>query len=87
MYAKDGVVVTIENGITSIGNNFFCDGSRIGQIIIPVSITSIGNYAFNGCSNLSAINYRGSSTDWTSITKGTNNDILSSVTINYNYSN
>ena len=85
-YAKDGVVVTIENGITTIGNYVFCYGSKIGQMIIPISVATIGNSVFNGCSNLTAINYRGSSTDWGNISIGTNNDILSSVTINYNYS-
>ena len=84
-YAKSGVVVEIENGVGNIGNYEFYSSSRLGTVIIPTTVTNIGNYAFYNCSNLSTINYRGSSTAWNSITKGSNNDKLSSVTINYNY--
>lgn len=56
--------VTIEEGITSIGNYAFggvdnndysTDGCRIRSIIIPNSITVIGNHAFFKCSQLDSV--------------------------------
>ena len=41
-------------GVTSIDDNAFST-SNIVSITIPNSVTSIGNYAFNGCSGLTSI--------------------------------
>ena len=84
--AKAGVIVEIEDGITQIGNNSFYKATKVGKIIIPSSVTEIGNYVFYDVSDSLVINYKGTSEQWTAITKGTNNDKLSTVTINYNYS-
>ena len=46
-YAADIKSVTIENGITSIGNNAFYNCSALSSITIPDSVASIGSYAFN----------------------------------------
>ena len=47
--------VTIENGVTSIGNFAFNCCENLKSIKIPDSVTSIGNYAFYGCSSLTSI--------------------------------
>ena len=84
-HAKQGVKVKLEEGITRIGNKSFYNSTKIGELIIPTSVTEIGNYAFYGVSDSLVINYKGTSEQWTAITKGTNNDKLSTIIINYNY--
>ncbi len=49
-----GVTINISDQITSIGNYFFCGGD-IGSIVIPLSITSLGTGAFNGCASLKSL--------------------------------
>ena len=44
--------VTIQEGITSIGNYFFSNCSKLSQVILPESLTSISNGLFYGCSSL-----------------------------------
>jgi len=48
-------IVTIADGITSIGNWAFSDCSGLTGITIPDSVTSIGYCAFEGCSGLTSI--------------------------------
>lgn len=47
--------VTIENGVTNIGDSAFSGCSVLTSIIIPDGVTSIGEYAFAGCSVLASI--------------------------------
>ena len=35
--------------VTAIGDNAFYECSNLANIIIPNTVTSIGNYAFSGC--------------------------------------
>lgn len=53
---REGITsVTIENGVTSIGDYAFCTCSNLSSVIIPHSVTSIGNYAFSNCSGMMII--------------------------------
>ena len=47
--------VTIEDGVTSIGERAFYDCSSLASITLPEGITSIGNSTFRNCSNLTSI--------------------------------
>jgi hypothetical protein len=47
--------VTIEEGVTSIGDYAFCDCEYLTSLTIPNSVTSIGNMALYGCRSLSSI--------------------------------
>ena len=47
--------VTIEYGITSIGESAFLGCRGLTELILPNSVTSIGNYAFSDCSGLEKI--------------------------------
>ena len=47
--------VTIESGVTSIGNSAFYNCTNLASITIPSSVTSIGNNAFIMCSKLASI--------------------------------
>jgi len=41
--------VTIQNGVTSIGESAFYDCSNLISITIPGSVSNIGGGAFYGC--------------------------------------
>ena len=47
--------VTIQNGVTSIGNGAFGTCMRISQIHIPSSVKRIGEWAFSGCDSLKTL--------------------------------
>ena len=49
----NGITVTIEDGVASIGSYTFryCSGLT-GELVIPDSVNSIGKYAFHNCSGL-----------------------------------
>ena len=46
---------TIQEGITSIGNDTFYCSTNLTNITIPDTVTSIGKYAFYGCSSLNSV--------------------------------
>ena len=48
-------VITIPDGVTSIGDYAFYNCSNLTGITIPDGVTSIGNYAFLFCKNLTEI--------------------------------
>ncbi len=52
--------VIISKGIKEIGHDAFRDCTKLIEIIIPDSVTSIRNYAFVGCTNLKFKGYDGS---------------------------
>ena len=45
-------MVTITNGVTTIGNSVFSTCKALCSITIPSSVTSIGNSAFSSCSGM-----------------------------------
>jgi len=47
--------VTIDNGVTSIGNYAFRDCSGLTSVTIGENVTSIGTNAFQSCSNLTSV--------------------------------
>ncbi len=47
--------VTVDAGVTSIGDRAFVSCSALTAVTIPEGVTSIGDYAFSGCSALTAV--------------------------------
>ena len=71
--------------VTGIGEKAFDRRVGFSDIIIPNSVTSIGNSAFRGCYRLKDVYYIGSETKWNQISIGSNNDCLKNATIHYNF--
>ncbi len=74
------ILVTIESGVTSIGDHAFNACINLTKVNIPKSVTTINDYSFYGCSSLSGITIP---TGVTSIGYGTfaNCTSLSSITV------
>ncbi len=54
-YADGIEAITVQSGITSIGNNAFAGMKNVVDVYLPDTVTSIGNDAFNGCTSLKTI--------------------------------
>ena len=56
IYSYSSSIIDDPNIITSIGSGSYCGSLHInGSIIIPINITEIGNYAFDGCIGLTEV--------------------------------
>ncbi len=47
--------VTLQSGVTNIGNRAFDGCDNLTSVTIPESVTGIGNGAFDGCSSLASV--------------------------------
>ncbi len=63
-YTGNDTRVAIPNGVTYIRKSAFCENKSIVQLVIPLSVTLIEDYAFEGCSNLRGIRFEGSEEKW-----------------------
>ena len=59
--------IEIPNTITSIGNYQFCGFKNIVNITIPLNVTNIGAFAFESCTSLDSVYYKGTIEDWCKI--------------------
>ena len=65
-------------------HNLYLNGNLItDEIVIPNSVTTIGNYAFAGCSSLKTVYYSGTAEDWNAISIGSSNTELNNATVYY----
>lgn len=65
---------TVSSGFSWIDS--FDDASAMKTITIPVSIQSIRDGAFSGCTSLTTVYYQGTSEQWNKITIGSGNENL-----------
>lgn len=54
--AKDVRVITVEDGVTDIGNSAFAGFTSVQSVSLPESLMAIGSNAFMGCTTLRGIN-------------------------------
>ena len=62
----------IKDETLTIAYNVFSGCTSLTSIVVPNSVTSIGNYAFYNCKSLASITYTGTIAQWNAITFGAN---------------
>ena len=75
---------TVKEGTKAIAGSAFY-GCDLTSIVIPDSVTSIGDQAFRGCRSLTTVYYTGSEAEWKQIEIGSYNDYLLEAEIVFNY--
>lgn len=68
--------VRIPAEVTVIPTEAFFGCSSLESITIPKSVSHINERAFDGCTALKKVDYLGSDTDWSRVTKETSNNVL-----------
>ena len=68
--------VKIPAEVTVIPTEAFSGCSSLESITIPKSVSHINERAFDGCTALKKVDYLGSDTDWSQVTKETGNSVL-----------
>lgn len=68
--------VRIPAEVTVIPTEAFSGCSSLESITIPKSVSHINERAFDGCTALKKVDYLGSDTDWSRVTKETGNNVL-----------
>lgn len=75
--------IALYDGVTGIFTEAFAN-STIEEIIIPVTVESIGGSAFRGCENLHTVYYDGSEAQWNEIAiEAEGNEPLLNATIDF----
>ena len=67
----------------SIYQYAFYNCHTLQSVMIPTSVTSIGNWAFWNCSKITSVYYGGTEEEWSAIDIGFNNTPLTSATVYY----
>lgn len=62
--------VIVSEGVVSIGWYAFAGCIHLRRIDFPASLRRIGNFALEGCEELSEIHFAGTVSEWKSITRG-----------------
>lgn len=68
--------VKIPAEVTVIPAEAFSGCVSLESITIPKSVSHINEHAFDGCTALKKVDYLGSDTDWSQVTKETGNNVL-----------
>ncbi len=68
--------VKIPAEVTVIPTEAFSGCVSLESITIPKSVSHINEHAFDGCTALKKVDYLGSYTDWSQVTKETGNNVL-----------
>ncbi len=75
--------MTIEPGITDIGNQVFSNYISLEKVTIPASVTFIDFGGFFYCNSLQTVIYRGTQSQWKAITIDSYNDAVLDAEILY----
>ena len=75
--------VVIDEGVTSISDFAFYGCQSLVSVAIPMSVKRIGDVAFYDCPKLLDVYYGGNELHWNLIEIGEENDLLSSVNVDF----
>ena len=76
--------VIISEGIETIGKYAFMFSKALERVTIPSSVTTIDDYAFGSCENLTSVKYLGKEKNWNEIEINNANDNLINAEKTYN---
>ena len=77
------VRVDVRNQLTGVGNNAFRGLSALREAHIDATVTSIGAYAFYGCSSLTDVYYNSLESDWSGVSIGSYNTPLQNAAMHF----
>lgn len=75
--------VILENGISAIPDDTFYNMGGLENVIIPDSVQTIKNSAFQSCESIKSVYYHGTSDEWNAISIGEYNTSLTEADIYY----
>lgn len=78
------VSLSLPNDVKTIGANAFYNCRSLTEITIPDSVSVIKEAAFYNCKDLTVVNYTGNKDEWNAVDIKEHNNILDTVSINYN---
>lgn len=78
--------ISIQHGITGIGNRVFMFSENLTEVHIPASVLWIGNLAFHGCSSLRDVYYDGTKQQWEKIFIERDNECLNNAIFHFQQS-
>ncbi len=83
--AKNLETIVFAEGIKTIPEYALENVSSVTEVYIPYSVTSIGSYAFNGCTALTDVYYGHTEKSWADVTISDYNNPLLNATMHYNH--
>lgn len=81
----DIININIPSSVTRIGDISFAGCTGLTSVMITDSVVSIGGGAFAECTALKDVYYTGTEQEWMAISIGSDNELLQTATIHYNY--
>ena len=74
---------TVPDTVTEIADDAFAGCSFLSGISLPLSLGTVGNGAFEGCTALAEVRYAGSEEGWQTVFIGSDNECLTKNKIRY----
>lgn len=66
-YQNSATAIIVSDGFTQIGGYAFGGFKNVTTVTLPESLTSIAKEAFNGCSSMANVKFKGTPAQWASI--------------------
>ena len=75
--------VSIPDSVTTVESYAFANSFNLKSVVIGKGVTSIAPYAFSSCDNLKTVYYKGTQSEWNTISIGSNNTPFNQATLHY----
>ncbi len=70
---------SLPDGVQTIAEDSFNDNTRLTDLVLPLSLQKIEDYACTNCSGLKTVHYEGSRSNWNAVSVGPHNKYLSAA--------